>query len=518
MIVIGAGVAGLSAAIDLAGQGLAVTVLERAATVGGKLHQHSIGGAHIDAGPTVFTLRRVFDALFADAGTTLEQHLTLQKADVLARHAWDDGTALDLFADPARSADAIAAFAGPHEADAFRRFCARARAVHATLDQAFMHAADPSPLSLIRASGLSGLGQLWRIAPFSTLWSALGRSFADPRLRQLYARYATYSGSSPFLAPATLMLIADVEQQGVWLIDGGMQRLADALAGLALRRGAALRCNAHVAAVSVQASRANGVTLSTGEFLPADQVLVTADASALTAGLLGPAVAGAVPRQPRSGRSLSAVTWAIAGRASGFPLARHTVFFSPDYRREFDDILHHRRLPFDPTVYVCAQDRDAAGHRSTDGPERLFCLVNAPATGDRHRLTQAELAQCARTTFARLARCGLTIDRTEQTTVTTTPEIFARMFPGTGGALYGPAMHGTMAAFQRPRATTAIPGLYLAGGSTHPGPGVPMAALSGRMAAQRLLTDLASTSRSHTVAMPGGMSMRSAMTDSTASY
>jgi 1-hydroxycarotenoid 3,4-desaturase len=236
-------------------------------------------------------------------------------------------------------------------------------------------------------------------------------------------------------------------------------------------------------------------------------VVVNADAAALASGALGAEAAGAAPRVDPTRRSLSAVTWAVRATTQGFPLLRHNVFFSHDYAAEFADIFGRGRLPAAPTVYVCAQDR--TDHDAPiDGPERLLCLVNAPARADTHPLTAMEIAQCEERTFALLTGCGLTIDRRAKAVVVTTPTDFAALFPATGGALYGPAMHGAMAAFRRPAAQSRMPGLYMAGGSVHPGAGIPMAALSGRMAAARLMADLDSTCRSQLVATPGGTSMQ----------
>ena len=296
VIVVGAGVGGLAAAIDLARQGVNVTVLERASTPGGKMRQVAIpGGARLDAGPTVFTMRWVFDTLFADAGTTLAAELTLHPAEILARHAWADGTGLDLHADPARTADAIGRFAGPAASRGWQAFAEESRRIYETLERTFIAAPRPSALSLTAAVARQGLAGLWDIRPFETLWAALSRHFPDPRLKQLFGRYATYTGSSPFRAPATLMLIAHVEQQGVWLVEGGMHRLAQSLAALAARHGATLRYGAEVAEVTVAAGRVTGARLASGERLPADAVLVNADAAALSAGLLGAAARAAVP-------------------------------------------------------------------------------------------------------------------------------------------------------------------------------------------------------------------------------
>jgi 1-hydroxycarotenoid 3,4-desaturase len=492
--VIGAGIGGLTAALLLAAQGMRVTVLERAAAPGGKMRTVSVAGAPIDAGPTVLTMRWVFDEIFAAAGTSLAAHLTLHRARTLARHAWSETERLDLFADIDESADAIGVFAGAGEARGYRAFCARARDIYQTLEEPFIRGALPTPASLVRVAGLRGLGDLWRIKPFETMWHALGGYFRDQRLRQLFGRYATYAGSSPFQAPATLMLIAHVEQAGVWLVEGGMHRVAEALANVADAGGAVFRYGAEVTEILAQGGRAAGVRLASGERIDADAIIANADAAALADGKFSRAASMAVPTMPAPDRSLSALTWALVARTGNFPLLRHNVFFSADYAAEFDDLFRRRSLPVSPTVYVCAQDRDDAGWRC-NVPERLLCLVNAPAIGDTKEFTAEEIYQCAERTFGMLARCGLTIQRRPEATLVTTPTNFARMFPATGGALYGQAVHGAMASFRRPGARTRLPGLYLAGGSTHPGAGVPMAALSGRMAAASLLADSVSTAR-----------------------
>jgi 1-hydroxycarotenoid 3,4-desaturase len=505
-VVIGAGVGGLAAAAALAARGLAVEVVERAAAPGGKMRELAVGGARLDAGPTVFTMRWVFDELFAAAGAALSDHLTLRPVETLARHAWSERERLDLFADVERSADAIGTFAGAAAARGFREFSARAARIYATLERPFIRAAQASPQALVAAVGLRRLGELWRITPFATLWDGLGEHFRDPRLRQLFGRYATYCGASPFAAPATLMLVAHVEREGVWLIEGGMHRIATALADLASAHGAVFRYGAEVVDLEIAGDRVAGVRLASGERLRAHAVVFNGDVAALGAGLLGREVAGLAPAAPVAARSLSALTWALVGRADGFPLLRHNVFFSGDYAAEFADLCAHRALPRAPTVYVCAQDRDDRDRSAPGVPERIFCLVNAPPTGDVRRFDPEEIEPCATRTFDHLARCGLRV-APEAMTVTT-PADFARLFPATGGALYGRAPHGWRASFQRPGVRTRLPGFYLAGGSVHPGPGVPMAALSGRAAAACLVADLASTRRSSPVAMRGGTSMR----------
>jgi 1-hydroxycarotenoid 3,4-desaturase len=511
VVVVGAGIGGLVAAVLLSARGIAVTVVERSTAPGGKMRQIEIAGRRVDAGPTVLTMRSVFEEIFSAAGASLSDYVTLQPAEILARHAWNARERLDLFTDIDRSADAIGIFAGAQEARAYRDFCDRGRRIYESLDHTFIRAARPSLNALVASFGLRRLGELWQISPFVSLWNTLGEHFRDPRLRQLFGRYATYCGSSPFMAPATLMLVAHVEREGIWRVAGGMHQLAQALAELAARAGATLRYRSEAREVLVEAGRVVGVSLASGERIDADAVLVNADTAAVSSGRFGTDIAATVPTIPRSGRTLSAITWAMVAPTRGFPLVRHNVFFSGDYADEFERI-RCGSLPAEPTVYVCAQDRaDDDTRNDSDAiptSETLLCLINAPPSGDANTPGTSEITQCEGRTFARLERCGLQIERVSENTVMTTPKDFNQLYPATGGALYGPASHGWMASFRRPGSRTRMRGLYLAGGSTHPGPGVPMAAISGRLAAEAMMADFASMRRFRPTAMPGGMSMR----------
>ncbi len=507
VVIIGAGIAGLAAALDLSAKGLEVLVFEGGSEPGGKMRQVAIGDVRIDAGPTVFTMRWVFDELFATAGALLEAHLTLKPLDVLARHAWSTGGSLDLFADVDRSADAIGDFAGKQAAQGYRDFCREAARVYRSLEPTFIKSQRPTVPSLISGFGIGGIADLLRAQPFVVMWQELGKYFKDPRLRQLFGRYATYCGSSPFLAPATLMLVAHVEQDGVWRIEGGMQKLAFALEGLAKKHGAKFHYNSKVKSIVVDRGRACGVVLDTGEMIDAAAIISNADTAALPAGLFGLAAKPAVRPIPPSERSLSAITWALVAETEGFPLSHHTVFFSDDYKSEFDQIVMRAAPPIQPTVYVCAQDRAGEESPRAQKPERLFIITNAPARGDTTTTEAWEIAKCEQQTFGRLEGLGLTVRRSPDQTLARTPTDFERLYPATGGALYGPASHGWAASFRREGSTSRIPGLYLASGSAHPGPGVPMAAMSGRLAAAQVLTDFSSRGRSRPAAMLGGMSM-----------
>jgi len=516
--VVGAGIGGLVAALLLASRGLQVTLLEAADGPGGKMRPLRLeDGVEVDAGPTVFTMRWVFDELLDEVGSSAAAALpALRPLQVLARHAWRrDGTRLDLLADRGASAEAIAAFSSPAEGRRYLAFCDEAARVYRRLEGPHIRSARPSLLQMIADLGPGGLATLSGLGPFATLARALSRRFTDERLRQLFGRYATYCGASPALAPATLMLVAHVEQAGVWAVQGGMAALARSLEALARQRGVQVRYGARVQALVLRGSTVQGVQLADGERLAVDSVVFNGDAGALAA-MLAPAERKAAPPAPAPrARSLSALTWAMHTGTAGFDLAHHNVFFDEDYASEFRDIFAHRRLPRRGTVYLCAQDR-LDDTPAPSGPERLLALVNAPADGDTRDFDDPETQACENRCWSLLRDCGLEVrPPAPGAIVRRTPADFHRLFPATGGALYGPATHGWMALFRRPAAATPITGLYLAGGSAHPGPGVPMAAMSGRLAAATLMARLDSTHRSSRVLISGGTSMPSATTAST---
>jgi 1-hydroxycarotenoid 3,4-desaturase len=479
VVVVGAGVGGLSAALDLAAGGARVTLLERQQYPGGKMRELAVGNSQIDAGPTVFTMRHVFDDLFAAGGRSFEDYVRLHAAQVLARHSWPDGGRLDLFADLERSVDAIGAFAGQADADAYRRFARRSQEIFDTLDHSFMCVERPGPIRLSLSMGLGGLPRLAATRPFVSLWRELGRFFGDPRLRQLFGRYATYCGSSPFAAPATLMLIAHAERAGVWFVDGGMRRLADAMTTVLRELDVDLRFGTGAKSIVVDKGAVTAVELDSQESVQADAVVFNGDAAALSAGLLGERVRDAQPDRSPEDRSLSAITWCMNAKVDGFPLDHHNVFFGSDYADEFDSIFERSRIGREPTVYICAQDRGTGKAVGAGQRERLLLLINAPPV----TMTGEHVRAAGQRAFELLERQGLRLDAGDDHTVVTTPNDYAELFPASRGAIYGWPTHGWSGSFRRAGSGTRIGGLFLAGGTVHPGPGVPMVALSGRIAA-----------------------------------
>lgn len=510
---VGAGIGGLSAAIHLARSGHDVTVLERGEVVGGKARAVHLNGRAIDSGPTVLTMREVFDALFEGA-ERFEQAVALERAELIARHFWQDGSQLDLFADRARTIDAIGDFAGKKEAANYASFAKTTEAIWSVAKDTFVLAQRPKWTDVLREVFVRGVSAVGQIDGHRTMWQALTATFDDPRLRQLFGRYATYCGGSPFEVPATYNLVAHVESCGVYRLRGGISSLAIAMADLAKQLGARIRVGCEVTRILTSKNHVQGVEIAGGERIDADIVVANTDVNALASKLRVPS--HAVSSTTPSERSLSALTYALIAKNASTQLTHHTVAFANPsaYADELDSIFRHGRMCGQPTVYVCAQDRSASDEKTTadgvDAGERLLLVANAPATGDQpHKWTAEEIERCERAVFSTLDKCGLLRLQTTEIRARqrTTPVDFENAYPSTGGALYGARPRGPLSSLFREGARSKIAGLYLAGGSVHPGPGVPMAALSGQLCATSIRSDLDSTARSRRVGINGITSM-----------
>jgi 1-hydroxycarotenoid 3,4-desaturase len=500
--IIGAGMGGLASAIRLASAGCRVTLLDSAPAAGGKMRTVDSPAGPVDAGPTVLTMRHQFDALFALADARMEEFVELVEEPLLARHWWLDGSSLDLFADRDRSVEEVRRFAGTREAEAFRSFSERAQRLFTGFEAAMMESARPT-LPAMTATVLRSPALIGDMAPLSSLARSLVRTFRDPRLRQLFGRYATYVGGMPGSSPGVLQLIWHAEASGVWRVHGGMHKLAEALEDLAGKMGVDMRMGAHVTRVEIQDGRVSAVHTETGPKLRVDAAIFNGDPRALRQGLLGAPLRDAVPETAVTPRSLSARVWAFAAETAGPELVHHNVFFGEDPEAEFGPILDGKP-PSDPTLYICAQDRGAG--TAPPALERFEIIENAAPTDQE---TPEETDQCRTRVFNRLTEFGLTFTPRPDASKVTTPAAFDRMFPASLGSLYGRSPHGMMAAFRRPTAKTTIPGLYLAGGGAHPGAGIAMAALSGRHAAEAIARDLALPLLSRPTDMPGGTSTAS---------
>lgn len=476
----------MAAAIRLASAGTEVRLLERSDRLGGKLREVDVGGYKLPAGPSVFTMRAVFEELFGGA-EKLAEYLELEPIDPLCRHFFPDGSQLDLHTDAERTRREIKAFAGERDARGYMEFRAHAHKIHEIVRGPFME----RPLAVFDLLRPSTLLQITQIDGMRTLWKAIESFFVDPRLRQLFARYATYNGSSPFHAPATLAVIAHVENAyGIFSCKGGIYRLAEALEKRARSLGVTIEIGVQIDEIVVERGRAVGVRRG-GAVERADLIIAAVDAAHVYDRLLGSERAMRKLGEKYASEELSSSAYVLLAVADRAPLdlLHHNVFFSRDYKREFEELVNDRRPPVDPTVYLCADDRV---HGSSVGEtERAFLLTNAPPLDEKGRRVdwKTEAPRCRDRIASTLARHGWSLN--VRASVEQTPVDFAERFPSSKGALYGLASNSKMAAFKRPpNQVSGIAGLYLVGGTVHPGAGLPMVCLSARIACNMALEEL----------------------------
>ncbi|MGC4764253.1 phytoene desaturase family protein [Micromonospora sp. DT46] len=485
IVVVGAGVGGLATAARLAATGHQVTVLERAGTVGGKLGRYvrdtPAGAFHFDTGPSLLTLPDVFHDLFEATGAKLDEYLDLTPVDPIVRHVFPGGgPALDSCADPAEFAARIGAAFGDRAAADWQRLWRRAARVWQASDRDILRRPIDSPRDL--AALAWRLGDLAAIGPGRTLRGLGRRHLSDPRLRMLLDRYATYTGADPRRAPAALVAVPYAELTfGGWYLRGGLGTLADALLTRCLDLGVVVRTGATVTRIDAAGGRVHGVRLrGVTAPVPADVVVANVDALTLYRDLLPS------PRRLTglTDRSLAGFVL-LLGLTGDSGLAHHNVFFPGDYDAEFDAVFGHpgrgvrARPAADPTVFVTVANDPVvrpAGH------EAWFVLVNAPrhgtATGavDWRRPGLAEAY--ADRVLDVLAERGVDVRDRLVFREVRTPADLDDATGAPGGSIYG-----TAGGLLRPANRGPAHGLWLVGGSSHPGGGLPMVTLSAQIVA-----------------------------------
>lgn len=469
VVVIGAGIGGLAAAARLAAQGHRVTVCEQAPTVGGKLGRLCQDGFVFDTGPSLLTLPQVFEQLFSDTGDPLRSVVKLERT-TLPRARFPGAGVMD---SAVTEADFLDSLDGSQRLQ-WRALLERAERIWAATSTSFLASPIGTPGALVRLLARQ-TRDLRTVAPWQTLRSLSDDLLTDPHLKTLLDRYATYSGSDPRRAPAALAVVPFVEQRfGAWYVPGGLFALGEAIRDRAVERGATVRTDTDVARVTVTGRRVTGVELADGSRLPADVVVANVDAAHLYTDLL--------PR-PRLARrvaehaSYGGFAVMLGVRGSFHRLVHHEVLFAADYTREFDELKAGKRLT-DPTIYL-SRPLDAA--MAPTGHEAWFVLVNAPREGQVD--WAAATPSYAEEVIDSLARRGLDIRDRIVTQATRTPLDLARETRAVGGAIYGSSSDGLRSAFLRPANEGPAHGLFLVGGSAHPGGGLPLVALSARIVA-----------------------------------
>lgn len=479
--VIGAGVGGLTAAARLAHAGLRVTVYEKNARVGGKLNWLELDGYSFDTGPSLLTMPYVFEELWQKLGRRLADDLTLVPLPVTCRYRWTDGTVID---------EDAAFWQRPEVA----RFLNYARGLYELSADAFLHHPLGEWWRQITWANLKNLRHLPKIASFRTMDQVVQRFFGpDPHLVQLFDRFATYNGSSPYRTPAAFNIIPYVEARfGGWYVKGGMYGIARALERICRGMGVEFRLNQEVRALGEASGHwtletaigrdafhsvvCNQDVLSAHRFMPAQE---SSNFQRTRLDKLDPAISGFVM---------------YLGVSREFPrLEHHNIFFSDDYPAEFRQLFDERVPADEPTIYVAIHSKHDPD-RAPPGCENWFVLVNAPALTDDQRVDWPAIAEnYGDRILERLeTRFGLEgLRASVRVRRHFTPADFQTRFLAHRGSLYGFASHGVRAAFQRPAMRPrGMKNFCFVGGSTHPGGGLPLVCLSGQMAADQILRPL----------------------------
>jgi phytoene desaturase len=474
VVVIGGGLGGMAAALRLAHMGMRVVLCERCETLGGKMNVWESGGYRFDTGPSLITMPWIFEELFTLAGERMGDHLALVRVKPLARYVYPDGTTFDYTTELPAWLDTLRSIERSDE-DGFMRFMQLGASIYELSKATFLKQYPTSPPD-------TGALEALRHFPIRGAWgnyhASVCKHFKSPYLRQLFDRYPTYVGSSPYKCPATLAIIPYIEwAYAGWYVSGGLYRIVDVMSRFLDRAGVETRTHATVTRIVTQNGRATGVELEDGTTFSADIVVMNGDASC-TAQLLDRDRPNELPLRDRS---LSGFVWLVAIRGELPEMHHHTVYFSNDYQREFAELFDERQFPNDPTVYVNIPSRTDRS-RAPLGGETLFIMANSPATGDT-RWDDAEVFRAKSRVLERLAASGFPdISARIVSDTVYSPRTIAEKYLMPGGSIYGQHSHGWLKAFLRPRnKDNHVGGLYYVGGSTHPGGGTPIVLLSAKI-------------------------------------
>lgn len=485
--VIGAGIGGLSAACELANEGHEVTVFEKNASPGGKLGEMEIDDFRFDTGPSLFTMPFVAESLFERCGSKLSDFIETVPLSPLCRYFYPDGTVFDSFDDRDAAVEAISRLS---EADSKRYtdFLDRAAKLYERTAQSFIF----NPLADFRDLRSLRWWDMLRIDAFTTVSDRIDRSFESDYMRMFFKRFTTYNGSNPWQAPATLNVIPHVElNQGGYYVKGGLYRIVDALMKLATSLGVTFHFGSEVQAIGEKSGHIDHLVVN-GEKIGFDLVVSNSDATHTYTKL----VSDDVIDQSKKKQLAS-----IEPSCSGFvlllgidrqyeSLVHHNIFFSSDYKQEFDDIFKRGVLPSDPTIYVANTSHTDPDH-APEGGSNLFILVNAPWVRGGSEMSDSERESYAEKIMLRLAGHGLRgLMASVRVQHTITPVDFQQMWLSNRGSIYGTSSNHRLSAFLRPRNRSPfLRNLYLVGGSTHPGGGIPLVMLSARHACELIRRD-----------------------------
>jgi phytoene desaturase len=488
IIVIGAGMGGMTAAARLSRGGHEVVLYEASDRVGGKCRTEWIGKVAFDTGPSLLTLPAVYKDFFQRTGKPMGFVCPIESVDPSFDYRFTDGSSVK-FANLSRSKtlENITHSFGTESAAQWDRIMKRAERMWDVSRGPFIESELKSPFSLIKR--ITFLRDMKIIAPWKTLRVHADEVVKDQRLRFIMDRYATYSGSDPRKAPAVLSTIAFVEESfGAWHVKGGLGQLTEKVYQRALDVGVTFHLNSPVSAITTAGKKATGIILADGSVIEADAVVANADASLVYNKL----IKGHKRTLKKARKNIERADVSVAGfslllgirKDPDQVLNHHTILFPENYDAEFDAIFTHGKPVAKPTIYICApQDPQMTKDENLEG---WFVLVNAPTHGQFDWNDKEFARNYANTIIDQIEARGISVrDRLESLTIRTPADLEAAVH-APGGAIYGTSSNGARAAFMRAKNRSPIKGLYLVGGSAHPGGGLPLVGISGDLVTEAI--------------------------------
>jgi phytoene desaturase len=480
--IVGAGLGGLAAAARIAGYGMEVDLYEQHSHAGGKANELHLDGFRFDTGPSLLTMPFVLESLFADAGEEVSDYLTIEPLGQHCKYFYPDGTEITAFADSDDFAREIESQTGERAARV-KQYLAYSRGIYDLSADLFLFN-DIHELFTYREHGSpKTLLNLWKLDSLRTVHRANTAFFRDPRVIQLFDRYTTYNGSNPYQAPATLNIIPHVEyNMGSFIVREGIYRIPHALAELAEKQGVAIHTDSRVERIVHAHKRVQGIVID-GEMLPYDCVVSNADVFTTYQDLLQDETSRDAKRYQGLEPSSSALVffWGVTGGiAEG--LGVHNILFSSDYKKEFTELFDHKACPHDPTVYIYISSRFNPPD-APEGYENWFVMINAPYDDGQDwerevRESRKRIIHKINTVFHTDVEQHITCERIS------TPRDIEAQTMSHRGSIYGISSNSRTAAFMRQRnRSKRYRGLYFCGGSAHPGGGIPLVLLSGKICA-----------------------------------
>ncbi len=484
VLVIGAGIGGITAAIHLARAGLQVTVLEKNERPGGRCDRLSREGHHFDTGPTLFVMPLLYEAEFCAMGTSLHERLVLQRVDPTYHLIFDDGSQLALTSDLKSMQEQMETIQPGSFQGLLRYLQEGERHYRLVLDRLVNHDFQQAS-DLIN---IQNLALIYRLKPLIHHYRNMSAYFNAPRLKSAFTFQDIYMGLSPFEAPATFSLMPYTElTHGVWYPKGGMYRIVETLMDLARQVGVEFRFNAVVEQIDTNEDHARGVRLVDGSCLEADVVLANADLPYVYQHLLPQSEMTKALTRKRFSCSVISFFWGVD---KTYPyLGPHTLFLADDYRENFENIDRDLGLPANPSIYIHAPARLDTS-MAPPGQDTLTAIVPVGHLSENGNQDWVELRDKAREqVFRRLRLLGITdLEAHIKFEETYTPPSWAKQYNLVKGATHGLAHTLTqMACFRPSNRHSRYKNLYFVGASTHPGTGVPTAMVSGRLAAERII-------------------------------